>query len=211
MAGGSRQQQGLKPRNCVICKDEFQPYRDFHVACGKRSCRTAARGKNPRLVRQALECKYCAKFFEADWSGIGKKPPCPDCAAKRARESQNRKNAARNKRYAEDPDRRLANAESLLQRQYGVTLEWLMAKTAEQNNCCAICGRPPDPNGVKAAGRLHVDHDHETGKVRDLLDNHCNRLLGAAQDDPDLLRRAAEYIERHRYDARANGIGQASA
>lgn len=104
----------------------------------------------------------------------------------------------RNRRYAEDPDRRLANADSLLRRNYGVSLEWLMAKTAEQNNRCAICGEPPDPEGVKAAGRLHVDHDHETGAVRDLLCNHCNRLLGAALDRPDLLRAAAEYIERHR-------------
>src|SRR5690349_6752971 len=198
MGGGARQQQGLALRNCVICKDEFQPYREFHVACGKRSCRDAARKLSPRCALREVQCKYCEKTFQMEWSGIGKRPPCPDCKAKRARESQDRKNVARNRRYAEDPDRRLANADSLLRRNYGVSLEWLMAKTAEQDNRCAICGNPPDPGGVKAAGRLHVDHDHETGAVRDLLCNHCNRLLGAALDRPELLRAAAEYIERHR-------------
>ena len=39
----------------------------------------------------------------------------------------------------------------------------------KQGGLCALCDRP---------GKLYVDHDHETGKVRGLLCNQCNLQLG---------------------------------
>jgi hypothetical protein len=42
-----------------------------------------------------------------------------------------------------------------------------------------------------------VDHDHETNRVRALLHDRCNRMLGCARDNPEVLRRAAAYLEEH--------------
>jgi len=50
---------------------------------------------------------------------------------------------------------------------------------------CVICGD---------SGKLVVDHDHHTGKVRGMLCNHCNRGLGHFRDDPTLLEFAAQYL-----------------
>ena len=44
---------------------------------------------------------------------------------------------------------------------------------------------------------LYVDHDHLTGKLRDLLCHHCNLLLGNAQDSVERLRLAIAYLQRH--------------
>ena len=55
---------------------------------------------------------------------------------------------------------------------------------------CWICARPEKAEGR----RLAIDHDHRTGAVRGLLCTSCNRRLGST-NDPEWLRRAAEYLE----------------
>jgi hypothetical protein len=60
-----------------------------------------------------------------------------------------------------------------------------------QGGGCAICGRPPRPDIS-----LHVDHDHETGRIRGSLCWPCNNLLGDVQDDPARLYAAADYLAR---------------
>ncbi len=65
-----------------------------------------------------------------------------------------------------------------------------------QDHRCALCRRTAE----ESTGRhvwLAVDHDHETGKIRELLCIQCNGMLGMARDQAALLRLAADYIERH--------------
>lgn len=76
----------------------------------------------------------------------------------------------------------------LLKLRYGVTLADVDAMQLRQNGLCAICRSQP---------AQHVDHCHATGEVRGLLCFGCNRGLGKAQDDPELLRRGLSYLERH--------------
>jgi Recombination endonuclease VII. len=61
---------------------------------------------------------------------------------------------------------------------------------AEQGGVCAICGNPPKTR------RLHVDHDHKTGRVRGLLCYRCNRLLASYVTAP-LLVHALAYLGAH--------------
>lgn len=64
-----------------------------------------------------------------------------------------------------------------------------------QNGCCALCGDRRPPHGLSG---LYVDHDHATGRIRALLCSRCNRGLGNFRDNPELMRRAAAYLERFR-------------
>lgn len=76
---------------------------------------------------------------------------------------------------------------------YGISEKAFNAQLAHQKNRCPICQRV-----FKSKGRNgpHVDHDHDVGRLRGLLCFGCNVLLGHAQDDPELLKRAAKYLER---------------
>lgn len=77
---------------------------------------------------------------------------------------------------------------------YGLTIEQYNALFASQNGVCKICGNPPSGKKSKETF-LHVDHDHVTGQIRGLLCNKCNRGLGQFLDKPELLRRAAKYLD----------------
>lgn len=63
------------------------------------------------------------------------------------------------------------------------------AMMEKQDNKCAICGKE-----FEQQSDVRVDHDHQTGRVRGLLCHHCNTLLGMANDDPEILRQAIQYI-----------------
>lgn len=40
-----------------------------------------------------------------------------------------------------------------------------------------------------------IDHNHQTGEIRGLLCSPCNRAIGQLQDNPNILRKAANYLE----------------
>lgn len=81
-------------------------------------------------------------------------------------------------------------------RKYGMTLEDLDRMFLDQENKCAICTRDLPPYGGPTG--THIDHCHSSGAVRQLLCPDCNQGLGAFRDESASLRRAADYIEKHR-------------
>lgn len=59
---------------------------------------------------------------------------------------------------------------------------------------CEICNATLEENGPR---KYALDHDHDTGIIRGWLCICCNAGLGSLGENPQLLRRAADYIERH--------------
>ena len=60
-----------------------------------------------------------------------------------------------------------------------------------QKNRCAICRIEliwPNKN-------THIDHSHQTGRIRGVLCTTCNTGLGCFKDNPRLMRKAIEYVE----------------
>ncbi|MFF4960801.1 endonuclease domain-containing protein [Streptomyces sp. NPDC001222] len=47
----------------------------------------------------------------------------------------------------------------------------------------------------RAAPATQVDQSHETGRVRGVLCFNCNSGLGLLGDDPEVMHRAADYLE----------------
>jgi hypothetical protein len=112
-------------------------------------------------------CKYCKGLLDP-------LRRCPACTKTKNRE-----------RYQNDPqyaaEKRIANKLSL----YGITreeydaLEW----------ACQACG--------VTYGKLVIDHDHTSGKVRGVLCNGCNTALGLLCEDVKRMAGLIDYMEKH--------------
>ena len=141
-------------------------------------------------TRQKKCCAKCnrvrlAKFF---WKNprmsSGLASYCVTCATA--------VNRASSKKHAETKPR-LAFRRRL--RKYGLTVDTFDNLVVAQDGNCAICGRPES-----SRKRLCIDHNHVTGRVRGLLCVQCNAALGQMDDQPDRLRKAAEYLEKQDAD-----------
>lgn len=78
--------------------------------------------------------------------------------------------------------------DSLLREKYGIGLHQYESLFESQSGACYLCG-------TKQFKNLAVDHNHTTGKVRRLLCSPCNQALGLFKDNPEVMRKAADYVE----------------
>ena len=69
---------------------------------------------------------------------------------------------------------------------YGITAQEYRVLYEAQEGLCLVCRSHHEV--------LHVDHCHDTNRVRGLLCGTCNRGLGLFYDNPELLQRAADYL-----------------
>jgi hypothetical protein len=122
---------------------------------------------------------------------------------KRTPEQRAERTRKQRERYANDAEYRAAKkreAEEYRKRKPHVRIARKMRRygsTLEEYNRlaefgCAICGRKD--SGDLRGYRLHIDHDHGTGKFRGLLCTTCNMGIGKFGDDPARLERAALYL-----------------
>ncbi len=139
---------------------------------------------------------------------------CTECKAevstnfKRLQCSEECRKARQRRYYHENKDRMKANQAAYYERRggrqkvrpevqrrwrlkkhYGLTPEEYDSMLDRQQGLCAICSSEMEqPN---------IDHNHETGAVRDLLCLGCNLAIGHLKDDPDRAMALALYLERH--------------
>lgn len=135
------------------------------------------------VTEEPRECWTCRETKPADEFQVhqgGRRRHCKECLRRQQRERY---------RATNGKDRVFDQS---LRRLYGITIEQYKEKEQAQAGRCGLCGRVPNTDR-----RMHVDHDHVTGKIRDLLCHHCNLLLGNAQDSVERLRLAIAYLERH--------------
>ena len=126
--------------------------------------------------------------------------------AEQRRARADERNRQRRERYASDPEHRaklcaavreanranpVRKRNGRLRADFGIGVEDYERLYAAQGGCCAICGRT---HSDRRGHRLAVDHCHATGRVRGLLCSSCNQGLGKFADDPERLRRAADYL-----------------
>jgi hypothetical protein len=145
-----------------------------------------------RMVANAAPCRSCGRADRAilraprkyrELAGL-----CVICA-----------HTARSRDYRKGTAAVVTALRHNMSRLYGLTLEQFDRLRETQQYRCAICAKHED--ALRSIlhkgqpGRLTVDHDHLSGRIRKLLCRNCNVVLGHAKDDAALLRAAADYIE----------------
>ena len=74
----------------------------------------------------------------------------------------------------------------------GMTYDLYEQMLIDQNNKCAICNL--EHTNIK---KLHVDHCHNTGKVRGLLCSNCNNGMGKLGDSIERLELVINYLKQN--------------
>lgn len=145
-------------------------------------------------------CLVCGKSFQykyrAQGGGKRRKYCSHACVSKRWTIENSEKRKAIVLKYEAVPEnkerKRKRNRERKLAQLYNWTVEEFRAELLRQNYRCFGC------LGKITEETARVDHSHETGKVRGLLCDSCNWVLGHAKEDPGTLRRLMAYLDRDR-------------
>lgn len=75
-----------------------------------------------------------------------------------------------------------------VRRLFGLTLDEYELLMGER--ICEICGD-------SEADRYHLDHCHNTGRVRGCLCSRCNLMLGQAKDNIEILQAGIDYLKKY--------------
>lgn len=83
------------------------------------------------------------------------------------------------------------NIKKIINRQknkaYGISSQEFEQMILAQNNLCLICEE-------EFKNTPHLDHNHNTGKIRGILCHNCNTGLGLFKDSQVKLQKAIEYL-----------------
>jgi|SRR3989304_6781819 len=95
-----------------------------------------------------------------------------------------------NKEWKKTTHGKISKRNCHLKYQYGISIEDYNDMLRNQDGRCAICGTDK-PGGNFTS--FHIDHKHETGKIRGLLCMSCNRLLGLYEMGKNIDKWANKY------------------
>lgn len=113
---------------------------------------------------------------------------CVECQKRQKIKHKGKYKETERKYYERNRDRVRNNA---LKCNYGITLKEYNELLWKQGGRCAICR-----NILELGKRTHVDHCHDTGRVRGILCHACNVGIGHFRHSPLLLKLAANYCEK---------------
>jgi hypothetical protein len=122
-------------------------------------------------LKRAAQCKACDRTYYS----------------KRWRDNKDALRPKLNAWKKNNPDK----VQTIALRRYGLTSASYKAMLKAQGGLCGLCGKPFDNTRL---GRPNIDHDHDTGVVRQLIHGSCNLVLGMAKEDVEVLRGAIDYL-----------------
>ena len=156
--------------------------------CGVRKFNDNFYVKDRKTERLDSKCKDCQKeisrkYYEENGKTVRERVYAYQKANPEVQARARAKRKANGKR-------RLAD----VRQNYGVSPEQYAEMLERAGGVCEICGRVPSEVSKKGPC---IDHCHDSSKVRGILCAPCNMGIGHLRDDPEVLRKAIEYLETH--------------
>ena len=167
-------QDGKRP--CTVC-GEIKPLEQF--------------SKHPKgMAGRVGWCKECGNTKAREWYNKNREEHCSRRREPKREYDQRRyaEMLARGEKPKRDP---IKAKNSYLLRNYGITYEQYLQLLESQDHKCAICDTEESD---RKGGDLVVDHCHASGRVRGMLCQKCNLMLGNANDLISTLERAVIYL-----------------
>lgn len=206
-------------KQCSKC-EQITPLEDFRLnknVCGK--CRLSPNESERReLFEQGKKrCVKCGEIknldmfrkkhtINKDKTEISFCKPCENkkrdinrrkkgrCVSEEAKSYHKLKLQAKKEELLANPEEHRRKKDLQRCKKFNLDLEDYYKMKEIQNNKCYICGIDESENNN---GILVIDHCHTTNKVRKLLCNPCNTLLGATKEDMKYIQKLIDYIKEH--------------
>lgn len=176
---------------CSVCQQEKHVSHFIHkyMAQGQWLClECAAVGKHCSICKDyKLNDEFVKATTAVNRNGVSSY--CKPCRSARNRAIYKVKGKSEKEKYQERA--------SYLRRKFNISYADYMQMHERQHGLCASCGQP-ETFKDRRSGTLQVlavDHDHETGKIRSLLCRDCNIALGYLRENPERIRKLANYVE----------------
>lgn len=126
----------------------------------------------------------------------GKCKPCNTKHTKKWFSENKERTRFLNKRWQKSHPNNIKS--TILKSTFGITLEQYKILLKNQDGKCAIClNLETTKNRAGKIQALCVDHNHQTGKIRALLCNNCNRGIGYLKDNSEIIMNAYNYLKKH--------------
>ncbi len=147
-------------------------------------------------------CKKCSTLRKLDEFHKNKANPdglqyrCKACSTKDMAAYVKKKGPEWRKQFSRryEKTRKVCRRRLDLKTKYGITPAEYDKMLAAQGGGCAICQSKDAHNRW---GTFHVDHNHDTGKVRGILCNRCNSALGLLGDDMEGVLKFVDYLTKY--------------
>lgn len=134
---------------------------------------------NSKICTKCALDKPLSDYYFGYYRGSARSE-CKPCGQAIAKERNNR------------PEEKIRIRNKRILKQYGLSVEGFDSLVLSQNNSCAICFK----NQRDLSLGLHIDHCHETKKVRGLLCMDCNTGIGKLKDSIEMLESAKNYLAK---------------
>ena len=162
----------METKRCSKCAKEFS-ISNFYQRTNAKSYHSA--------------CKSCEKSMAKDWYQRNKEKA--NLKVRKWRDE----NSDAIKQYRADNRQKHYRQEVV--RKYKIEPLWFDEQINRQNNSCLCCNQQFKWGNKQTTP--HVDHCHLTKKIRGILCNRCNTVLGLCGDNKELIQKLTGYLECH--------------